>query len=109
MPRQKKLVSAALTKALVRIAGLKAIGPKVDLGKKLTLHAYEAEAAKLVAEIEAYNTLLAQLDAKLNAVTALEKSLGAMSVLAMRRIAADFGTDSDEYEKIGGKRDSERN
>ena len=108
MARPKKLVSSALSKAQIRISGLKSLGGEVNLGPKLTQKAYEAEFIQLTADIEAYNTSLSSLDAKLNGIKAREKSLNAMSVYVLRRVAADHGVDSNEYEQVGGKRQSER-
>lgn len=108
MARQRKLKSAALDLAKTRLAGLNAINPKLDLGKGVTVKLFADEVAKTTADIDAYNVDLATLDARLNGIRKREKALNAMSVQAMRRIAADFGADSDEYEKIGGVRTSER-
>lgn len=108
MPRTKKLASAAGDTAKTRLAGLTAIGPKVDLGKNLTVAAFQAESDKLAVDIAEYNAMLSDLDAKLNTIHKREKSLKAMSSHVLRRISADFGLDSDEYEKVGGTRTSER-
>lgn len=108
MARQKKLSSTALDTANIRLAGLTSMGGKVDLGKNLTVAAFQAERDKLTADVAEYNALLSTLDSKLNGIRAREKSLTGMNSAVLRRIAADFGPDSDEYEKVGGTRMSER-
>lgn len=108
MARPKKLVSPALKKAQVRVAGLGAMDSKAALGKGLTVQSYTDEVGKLGVEIAEYNALLSSLDVKLNGIKKRERTLETMSGQVLRRIAADFGPDSDEYERVGGKRMSER-
>lgn len=92
----------------IRLAGLAAIDAKLDLGKGLSVQAFAELTTKLGTEITAYNSLLSTLDAKLDGIQKLEKDLGTLSTRALKRIAADYGDNSDEYEKVGGKRSSER-
>ena len=107
MARRKKLTSVALSTAKARLAGLSSIDAKLDLGKGLSVKAFTEATGKLETDIGDYNTLLATLDGKLNAIQKQEKAMSTLSSRALTRIAADFGKESDEYEKVGGTRPSE--
>ncbi len=107
MARRKKQ-SATLNKAQKRLAGLKSIDPKVDLGNGLTVAAYEKEITEFRQKVEAYNTLLSKVDDAANNVQSLEKELSVAAENVLLAVKLKYGKDSSEYEMVGGTRQSER-
>jgi hypothetical protein len=57
---------------------------------------------------ENFNTLLSQVDGAYNGFLAEEASLRDLSERMLAGVAAVYGKDSDQYEKAGGVRKSER-
>jgi hypothetical protein len=105
---RKKRKSPAVERATKRAAALSAIDPKLDLGNGLTLDAYNAAITAHAGNVEAYNTNLSNLDVSLTNIKANEKGLDQLSSRMLKGVASKFGEDSDQYEKAGGKRTSER-
>lgn len=91
-----------------RVAGCKSIDTKLDLGNGLTVTAYEAKLAEGRAALERYNMSLSQSDEYLNQLNAINKEIGNWNERMLNGVASRFGKDSDEYEKAGGTRKSER-
>lgn len=91
-----------------RIAGLKTINPTLDLGNGVSIAAFEAVLNEGREAIEDYNSSLAVSDAKLNVVKATDKLIRAANKKILPAVGLKYGTDSDEYEKAGGVRESER-
>jgi hypothetical protein len=108
MARQKKLNSSSITKANGRAAALASIDPALDLGGDLTLVNYRAAILAASNKQAEYNTLLSQVDELHNQFQELEKTLNDLSERMLTGIAAKYGKNSDEYEKAGGKKKSER-
>jgi hypothetical protein len=94
--------------AVTRLAGLKSISPTVDLGNGLTAVAYEASINNLRQKLETYNTTLSVADSQRNSVQDAEKALRDLSERMLTGVASKHGKNSDEYEKAGGVRKSER-
>jgi hypothetical protein len=105
---RKKRKSRAVEHALKRAAALAAIDPKLDLGSGLTLDAYNTAIQSHEQSVDDYNTILAGLDVGLTNIKTNEKKLGQLSARMLKGVATKYGEDSDEYEKAGGKRASER-
>jgi hypothetical protein len=105
---RKKRTSPAVGRATKRAAGLASIDPKLDLGNGLTLDAFNAAITAHSGNVESYNTDLSNLDVALTNIKANEKALDQLSTRMLKGVASKFGEDSDEYEKAGGKRTSER-
>ena len=97
-----------LDDAFKRLAGMQAISPTLDLGNGLTVPMFATEVSKLENLMNAYNLLLAQSDEGQNKASAQEKSVRELSERMLEGIGSKFGHDSNEYEKAGGKRKSER-
>ena len=97
-----------LTKAEKRLAGLKSINTKLDLGNGLSTAWYEKEVNKLRAAIENYNTLLSKVDDASNEIEKVEKQLSAASENVLMSVKIKFGNDSSQYEMAGGTRLSDR-
>ena len=103
-----KRKSNVFEEALKRLAGLQAINPTLDLGNGLTVPLFATEVAKLENLLNAYNMLLAQSDEGQNLANAQEKIVRELSERMREGIGSKYGHDSNEYEKAGGKRKSER-
>jgi hypothetical protein len=107
MPRPKR-TSKVLDKANRRAAGLASIDPDLNLGEGLTLAKYRDTISDAQAKLDRYNTLLSQTDEALNTLQAAEKALSDLSDRMLAGVGAKYGKNSDEYEKAGGVRKSER-
>ena len=105
---RKKKTSKVLGAAQKRVAGLKAIDPKLDLGAGLTVPAFQTAIDGLSGNLDSYNTLLSQADEALNQVQKSEKDVRALNDRFLAGVRSRYGADSDEYEKAGGTRTSER-
>ena len=103
-----KLNANHYTAAVARASALKSIDPNLDLGNGLTLAQYEANVETLRQKMNAYNTALSQVDELLNQTQALNTALKDLSERMLLGVAARFGKNSNEYEKAGGTRKSER-
>lgn len=107
MARQKRK-SLSVEFAEKRANALRSIDAALDLGNGLTLADYESRTAALKAKNDKYNTDLSTLDGDLNSIQADEKSLDDRSGRMLAGAGSKYGKDSDEYEKAGGTRTSER-
>ncbi len=101
MARRKK-GSRMLTKAERRLAGIKSIDAKLDLGNGLSTAWYEKEVTKLRQAVEEYNMLLSKVDDASNNVEAVEKQLATASENVLLGVKIKFGKDSSQYEMAGG-------
>ena len=107
MARQKKL-SDVIEKASQRLNALRSIDPALDLGGGLTLSAFESKVGSARAALDAYNSLLVQVDAAYNQFLDSEEAVNEASQRMLAGVGARFGKDSDQYEQAGGTRSSER-
>ncbi|MEO0758553.1 MAG: hypothetical protein AAFY78_16960 [Cyanobacteria bacterium J06648_16] len=107
MSRQKRR-SRVLADAIVRLAGIKAIHPSLDVGNGLTVKSYDQLITKLKDTLEEYNTAISTLDQLTNVVNELEKEVRDVSGRMLSGVACFYGRDSDEYEMAGGTRRRER-
>jgi hypothetical protein len=108
MSRKKRIISNVIQKAAARAAGLESIDPALDLGVGMTLELYQSAIAEARAKQAAYNTLLSWGDEAKNELEAAEAKTANLSDRMLAAAAAKFGRDSNEYEKAGGKRKSDR-
>lgn len=108
MARIKKSVSKTLDKARTRLAAIRSIDPKLDLGNGNTADGYETEIGKAEVGLEAYNTQLSQVDEKMSDFKKLEKAVANMSKQMLNAVGSKYGYDSSEYEKAGGVPTSKR-
>ncbi len=104
----KKRTSPDLDKAQKRVAALASIDAALDLGGGLTLAAYRQQVQSLTTKLETYNTALSTVDEIGNQIRGEEKKLKDLTERMLAGVAAKHGKDSDEYEKAGGTRKSER-
>lgn len=94
--------SSALSKAERRLALLKSLDDNLDLGSGLTVPAYTSLIEKNRATLEAYNTLLSNVEASRQLVNQMDADLSAMSERMLTGVAAKYGRNSVEYTKAGG-------
>jgi hypothetical protein len=107
MARPKRS-STILEAARQRLSGLKSITPKPDFGTALSLDAYEQEINAYSTKLDKYNEALSTLDGLQNDLDTTEADLNDKSKRMLSAVGAHYGTDSDQYEKAGGTRSSER-
>lgn len=107
MSRQKRKASH-YEQAAARLASLKSIDPKLDLGNGLSVAFYETAINELRAHMEAYNSLLSKTDELQNIVNQKNKDLRDLSERMLTGVASRFGKNSDQYEMAGGVKKSER-
>ncbi|MFM8850226.1 MAG: hypothetical protein ACKOE5_07510 [Cytophagales bacterium] len=69
---------------------------------------YEAAVLDFRQRLDEYNMALSEADSKQNTASEAEKKLRDMSERMLMGVASKFGKDSDEYEKAGGTRKSEK-
>jgi hypothetical protein len=105
MSRIKK-TSKIVEGANLRVAGIKSIDPKLDLGNGLTVMSYEALIEETNQALEDYNTSLSLSDEKSNIYEAKEKLLKDMHERVLLGVGFKYGKDSNEYEKAGGTKKS---
>jgi hypothetical protein len=108
MSRIRKGSTLTLDTAMKRLAGLESITPQPDFGGGLTLAAYRAALTDAQAKLESYNTSLANSDQAANWFAAAEGALRDLNDRILAGVAARWGRNSDQYEKAGGTRKSER-
>src|SRR5580765_4305257 len=104
---RKKRTSRVQEIARHRLAGLKKITPKPELGN-ITVESYEAEVDGFAAEQDAYNGELAQLDERTNRLDARERQLADLNQRVLAAVRGQYGPDSNEVEQVGGTRRSDR-
>ena len=100
--------SSALDIARARENAISSIAADLDLGSGLTVPAYSKKISGLDSRIGEYNRKVSDLDALANDIAADERALRDISERMLAAVAVRFGKDSNEYEKAGGVRKSER-
>lgn len=105
---RRKRGSRTLERAQKRLDGIQAVNPKFSAGSGVTAASYLKMINELRSEISAYNTALSNVDALTNRVADKEKQLAQYSERMLLAVAAQYGKDSDEYEKAGGVRKQDR-
>jgi hypothetical protein len=104
-----------VTQAKTRLSAMKEIdileNRTVDYGgqgRPLTAVDLEKQIDLCENEVMSHNQLLEQADATGNHIDAEENTLEEMYSQVLKGAVAEFGTDSDEVEMLGGTRKSER-
>lgn len=105
---RRKRSSATLDNARKRLAGLKSIQDKDQLGPRLSVETYEQRIIAFAAKLSEYNGMLSLLDQLLNELQRDERELQGETARMLAGVGAHFGPDSSEYEQVGGTRKSER-
>ena len=104
----KARVSAPTTKAQLRVDGLAAIDPKLDLGETISVAEGTTRVAAATKVLSDYNKALKAADDLLNKLKGQEKDLRTWTSRALNGVKFKYGADSSEYEMAGGVRQSER-
>src|SRR5205085_10530304 len=107
MARTKRK-SPVLQTARERLTGLKKFRTEPDFGAVLTVAAYETEVNGYATDEDTYNQDLAALDDKQNRLDARENGLNDLNQRMFAATKAQFGSDSSEFELVGGTRRSDR-
>jgi hypothetical protein len=107
MARTKR-TSSITEGAKLRLAGLQSIDPLLDLGGGLTVTSFKTDIDDIDGDFNTYNTMLSDVDQFQNRLDTKEEKLNDKSTRLLAAVGARFGKDSDEYEKAGGTRTSER-
>lgn len=108
MARQRKAATQPMNDAEQKIAGMKSIDPTLDLENDTSVSTGEALLAETRAALADYNQTLALADEKLTIFKAKERVLQGFNKKVLPAVGLKYGTDSAEYEMVGGTRDSER-
>ncbi|NEQ62945.1 MAG: hypothetical protein F6K53_38515 [Moorea sp. SIO4A1] len=103
-----KRSSRKLMNAERRLASLKSINARLDLGNGMTIEELEASIQSVREKLETYNTILSTLDGAYNNLLEAEEILGGLSEKMLMAVAVKYGKNSFEYEMAGGVRRSER-
>jgi hypothetical protein len=107
MARTKR-TSSISEGAKLRLAGLQSIDPALDLGGGLTVTSFKTDIEDVDGDFNTYNTMLSNVDEFQNRLDTKEEKLNDKSTRMLAAVGARYGKDSDEYEKAGGTRTSER-
>jgi hypothetical protein len=105
---RKRRTSAVLETTRQRLAGLKQINPAPDFGGNLNAAGGQAVITDFTGELDSYNQNVAALDEQQNRVDTKEDSASDWNKRVLAAVGAKYGTDSSEYEMVGGTRLSER-
>jgi hypothetical protein len=107
MGRTKK-TSKIIEDANVRLASIKSIDANLSLGNNLGVLVFNTKIEEVKQTLEEYNTALSLADEKANIYRQKEKELKDLHERMLIGVAAVYGKDSNEYEKAGGTKKSER-
>jgi hypothetical protein len=91
-----------LVKARQRFTGLRSITPAPDFGGNLNAAGGQAVITDCADELDSYNQNNAALDEQQDVVDAKEEATGDWSKRVLAAVGAKYGTDSSEYEMVGG-------
>lgn len=105
---RKRRTSAVLETTRQRLAGLKQINPAPDFGGNLNAAGGQAALTDCANELDSYNQNNAALDEQQNRVDTKEDTASDWNKRTLAAVGARYGTDSSEYEMVGGTRLSER-
>ncbi len=94
--------------AIKRMASLKSIDPALDLGNGLSVETYQQSIDQVSSVMEAYNTQLSLADSLSSSLKEKEKLLRSFTERMLTGVAAKFGKDSEQYQKAGGTKKSDR-
>jgi len=108
MSRQKKRSSQIVEKAQTRLAAVKSIDTKLDLGNGFSVQTYTSLLEDARIKIEKYNTVLSLVDDAYTDMSSAEKALADQTEQMLIAVAYQYGKNSNEYQMAGGTRKSDR-
>ncbi len=104
----KKRSAKCLEKGKTRSSAIKLIDPLSEVSTTMTITDYLLNVEILDQEIVKHNDLLGLVDESANKLDELVKTLNLWNSRFLALIAAKYGRASNEYEKAGGVRTSDR-
>ena len=104
----KKRTSRILSKAKKRIAAVKTVSSNFQISQAITLSDFGEKVNKLTDQVDKYNGLLGEADELANQIDALELEVKDLNERLLLSVGSNYGKDSNEYEKAGGVRKSDR-
>ena len=90
------------------MAAVKTISPTFTFSQGLTLTEFEEKVNKISFTLDKFNGLLGEADELANQIDALEADLKDWNERLLLSVASFYGKNSNEYEKAGGVRKSDR-
>ncbi|MEH1969042.1 MULTISPECIES: hypothetical protein [unclassified Nostoc] len=105
---RRKRSSRILEKAEFRVAGLKAIDPKINFDDTHNLQNLTQLIDNFHNVLDDYNAAIAMIDSSRKKLDEMEKTLSQVSDKMLMGVGFKYGKNSNEYELAGGVRDSER-
>ncbi|MEH1946681.1 MAG: hypothetical protein V7K77_06950 [Nostoc sp.] len=105
---RRKRSSRILEKAEFRVAGLKAIDPKINFDDTYNLQNLTQLIDNFHNMLDEYNAAIAMIDSSRKKLDEMEKTLSQVSDKMLMGVGFKYGKNSNEYELAGGVRDSER-
>ena len=108
MSRQRRTIPREVESAQQRVNGLVSIEEALDLGNGVSVEALRAAIRAVMDEVSEYNTMISNADEKSNRVDALVDALNDLTSRTLKGVESRYGKDSNEYEKAGGTRKSDR-
>ena len=108
MARRRKAATTPMNDTEQRVAGMKSIDPALDLQEGVSVAVGETLLDEARVALDEYNQVLAQSDEKLTIFKNKERNLKVFNKKVLPAVGLKYGTDSAEYEMVGGTRDSER-
>jgi hypothetical protein len=96
--------STIIDKAFVRVQGMRAISPTLDLGSGLSVVAIEAAINDTRAKLDACIRHLSKFEELQAAFEDAEKHLNELTTRILNGAASKYGRDSIEYAQVGGTR-----
>lgn len=108
MARRRKQASEEMKELIQKIAGMKTIDGNFDAGNGVTVAAAEALLARGETGLSNCNQSVAAADDADNVFAGINKEIRAFNKKVLPATGLKYGTDSSEYELVGGVRESER-
>ncbi len=104
----RKVKTPELIDGEQRITGMKSIDKNLDLSNGVSVAEGQTTLTEAQTALDDYNQSLAMADDKKNIFEMKNKALRAFNKKVLPAVGLKYGTDSSEYEMVGGKRESER-
>ena len=108
MSRKRKSIPKEVQAAQQRVNGMISVDERLDFGNGISVESMRAAIKTATEAISDYNTLVATLDEKSNLIETGIKRLRDLTTRTLAGAEFKYGTDSNEYEQIGGTRLSDR-
>ncbi len=99
---------AIMGKARMRISSVKTVSPTFQITTGLTITEYEEKLDLLTSSVDKYNGILGEADALSNNIDDMVKEVKDLNERLLLSVGSIYGKNSNEYEKAGGVRKSDR-